>query len=363
MIKSFDYLKTLPEVENDVMSAVRRVLRSGQLILGPETAALEDEFADFVGASHCIAVTSGTAAIHLSLMALEVGPGDEVITVSNTCAPTIAAIRLTGATPVFVDVGSHNLLMNPDALTERINSHTRCILPVHLWGSSVALDRVLEVARRHGLPVVEDCAQATGTRYRNRHVGTFGELGCFSFYPTKNLGAYGDAGAIVTQDEGLARKLKALRMYGYDKSAVSLIEGTNARIAELQAAILRVKLGVLPQWLARRRRIASLYNEHVRHPAISTPVRDDDSEPSYHQYVVRCQARDLVTESLRASGIGFGIHYPVPVHLMPAYRHLGGDSLALPVTVRASHEILSLPVHEALTEKEALTVAKTLNAI
>ncbi len=366
MIKTFDYLRLLPEIEDEVTAALRRVLRSGRLILGPETAAFEEEFADFVGARHCVAVTSGTTALHLSLMALGVGAGDEVVTVSNTCAPTIAAIRLTGATPVFVDVRGKDLLLDTEALAARIGERTRAIMPVHLWGHSVHMEDVLEIARRHGVPVVEDCAQATGTRTQGRHVGTLGDLGCFSFYPTKNLGAYGDAGAIVTESAELAARLEALRMYGYEGSAVSSIEGTNARIAEFQAAILRVKLRVLPSWLARRRRIAALYDDHVRNPAIALPPRgrevgDREETPSYHQYVVRCANRELVTGALEAAGIGYGIHYPLPVHLMPAYAFLGGESLELPVTVRASHEILSLPVHEALTEAEALEVARVLN--
>ena len=361
MIKTFDYLATLPEIEDEVMAALARVLRSGRLILGPETAAFEEEFAAFVGGGHCVAVTSGTAALHLALMALGVGAGDEVVTVANTCAPTVAAIRLTGATPAFVDVREADLMMDPEALEEKIHRRTRCILPVHLWGHSVRMEPVLEVARRHRLPVVEDCAQATGTRYRGRHVGLFGELGCFSFYPTKNLGAYGDAGAVVTADAGLAARLKALRMYGYDGSAVSRLEGTNARIAELQAAILRVKLRRLPRWLARRRRIAALYDRQLKNPAISPPPRDAEIEASYHQYVVRCRAREPVTEALAAAGIGFGIHYPVPVHRMPAYAFLGGGDLDLPVTERASREILSLPIHEALADDEVLAVARTLN--
>lgn len=364
MIKTFDYLKLLPEIEEEVTAALERVLRSGRLILGPETAAFEEELADFVGARHCVAVTSGTAALHLSLMALGIGPGDEVVTVSNTCAPTVSAIRLTGATPVFVDVREQDLLLDTDQLAAKIGERTRAIVPVHLWGHSVRMERLLEIAERHGVPVVEDCAQATGTRYQARHVGTFGDFGCFSFYPTKNLGAYGDAGAIVTGDAELAARLKALRMYGYEGSATSNVEGTNARIAEFQAAILRVKLRVLPDWLGRRRRVAALYDEHVRHPAIALPPRGREGEtPSYHQYVIRCQDRAAVTAALDDAGVGWGIHYPLPVHLMPAYAFLGGESLELPVTVGASREILSLPIHEALAEDEVLEVAGVLNRV
>lgn len=361
MIKTFDYLRSLPEIEEDVMAAIARVLRSGELILGSETEAFEKEFAEFVGAGFCVAVSSGTAALHLALMALGVDPGEEAITVSNTCAPTVAAIRLTGAVPVFVDVLEADLMMDPGGLEELINERTSCILPVHLWGRSAELEQILEVAGRHGVAVVEDCAQATGTQYRGRHVGTFGRLGCFSFYPTKNLGAYGDAGAVVTSDAALAARLRALRAYGYESSPVSQIEGTNARIAELQAAILRVKLRVLPQWLARRRQIAALYDAHLRNPAVALPPHQEGVEASYHQYVIRCRHRPAVTDALRAAEIDFGIHYATPVHLMPAYRFLGGSLLDLPTTVRSCDEVLSLPIHEGLKESEAMAVAEALN--
>ncbi len=360
-VRTFDYVHSLREIEDAVMEAVARVLRSGRLMLGPETTAFEREFAEYVGAAHCVGVASGTAALHLALLALGVGPGDEVITVSNTCVPTVASIRLTGAMPVFVDVRADDLMMDATALESLINARTRCILPVHLWGLSVQMYQVLEIADRHGLPVVEDCAQATGTRFRGQHVGTFGQLGCFSFYPTKNLGAYGDAGAVVTQNEELADRLRALRMYGYDGAPVAAIEGTNARISEIQAAMLRVKLRVLPDWLHRRRAVAAVYDTHIRHPSIALPPHQEDVEPAFHQYVVRCRNRDAVIQMLEAAEIGYGIHYPTPVHLMPAYDFLGGESLRLPCTTQACNEVLSLPIHEAISQDEALAVAVQLS--
>ena len=363
MIKPFDYLKSLPEIEAEVMDAVARVLHSGWLILGPETTAFEKEFADYVGARHCVGVTSGTAALHMALLALEVGPGDEVITVSNTCAPTVAGIRLTGATPVFVDIQDEDLMMDPDRLEALITPRTRCIIPVHLWGHTVQLDRILDLAQRHGIAVIEDCAQAAGTTYRGRHVGAFGRLGCFSFYPTKNLGAFGDAGAVVTEDAALAARLRKLRMYGYEGSRVSQIEGTNARIGEIQSAILRIKLRVLPRWLQQRRGVAALYDEHIRHPDITLPLRQPETEPSYHQYVIRCRDRQAVIEALEAAEIGYGIHYPTPVHLMPAYAFLGGEALDLPITTQSCRDILSLPIHEAISDDDALVVIETLNHV
>jgi aminotransferase EvaB len=363
MIRTFDYQRSLRGIEGEVLEAVRRVLSSGSLMLGPETTGFEEEFAAYVGARACIGVSSGTTALHLALLGLGVGPGDEVVTVSNTCAPTVAAIRLTGATPVFVDVLESNLLMDPARVAQALTERTRCIVPVHLWGHAVDLDALTELARDRGVTIVEDCAQAHGTRYHERHVGTFGRVGCFSFYPTKNIGAYGDAGGIVTDDEELGARLRAMRMYGYDDAAVAEVEGMNARIAELQAAILRIKLRVFPDWLARRREIAALYDASIAHPDVRTPAGDPSSEASYHQYVVRTGRRAELIEALRAAEIGFGIHYPTPVHRMPAYAFLDADSAALGNTERAAGEILSLPIHEALELEEARRVAECVNSL
>jgi dTDP-4-amino-4,6-dideoxygalactose transaminase len=225
------------------------------------------------------------------------------------------------------------------------------------------MDALMELADSHFIPVVEDCAQAHGTTYRGRQVGTFGAMGCFSFYPTKNIGAYGDAGAVVTNQPRWAKRLRSIRMYGYDENACSQHEGVNARIAEIQAAILRIKLRVFPAWLQRRRAVADVYLRGIAHPGLRLPTTPTAVDPSYHQFVIRCQEREPVIAALRAEGIGFGIHYPLPVHLMPAYRFLGGESLDLPVTVDASHHILSLPIHEALTTAEAMAVVTTLNAL
>ncbi len=360
-VKTFDYLRSLPEIEPQILEAVSRVLHSGRLILGPETQAFEREFAQLIGCRHCIGVNSGTSAIYLALAALGVGAGDEVITVSNTCVPTVAAIRQTGATPVFVDVAEHDLMMDPELLEAALSKQTKCILPVHLWGQSADIPEILAVAGRHGLNVVEDCAQAHGTTWDGRPVGSFGKVGCFSFYPTKNIGAFGEAGAIVTDDDDLAMEIRSRRMYGYDASAIAHREGTNARISEIQAAILRVKLRVFDDWLQRRRRAARSYFELIDSPSIRLPQRKPLVAHSYHQFVVRCAERERVTRALEARNIGFGIHYPTPVHLMPAYRFLGGPRLELPVTVEASGQILSLPIHESLEDAEVAAVAEAVN--
>lgn len=361
MIKSFDYLASLPEIEDEVREAIDRVMVSGRLILGPETEAFEKEFAEFIGSQHCVGVGSGTSALHLALLAIDVGPGDEVVTVANTCAPTIAAIRLTGATPVFTDIRREDLMMNVGRVRSLLTERTRCILPVHLWGSSVHMDQLRRLADEHGIPIVEDCAQAHGTTWKNRSVGTFGVAGCFSFYPTKNIGALGDAGAVVTDDAAVAERLRRLRMYGYSGTPVSQEEGINGRISELQAAILRVKLRIYPKWLDRRLEVASIYNSELANSNIKKPSHPDECGPTYHQYVIRCKDRDTLAAYLQERGIQTGIHYPVPVHQMPAYRSFRQSHTDLAVTETSCKEILSLPIHESITPGEARTVAEAVN--
>lgn len=362
MIRTFDYLRSFTEIEQEVIEALQRVLHSGQLILGPETTRFEEEFADYVGARYCVGVTSGTTAIHMALAALDVGPSDEVLTVANTCAPTVAAIRLTGGVPLFVDINDEDLMMDVGRIEAGITYKTRCILPVHLWGHAANLDALLAIAERHGIPVVEDCAQAHGTTWKGRAVGTFGAAGCFSFYPTKNIGAFGDAGAVVTDDAALAARLRRLRMYGYKQgSGVADEEGLNGRISEMQAAILRVKLRVYPQWLERRKAVAQHYETTIRNSAIRRPRILPHCEPSYHQYVVRLRARDALANYLSEQGIQTGIHYPVPVHRMPAYQQLPRCPDYLRVTERASREILSLPIHESISIEEVDFIAAAIN--
>lgn len=360
MIRTFDYIKVLETHETEIMAAIQRVLFSGKLILGPETEAFESEFAREVGAKHCVGVTSGTTALHLALFALGVGYGDEVITVSNTCAPTVSAIELTGATPVLVEVRDEDLMMDLDCLEKAITDRTKCILPVHLWGQAVAIDRVCAIADRAGIPVLEDCAQGQRTLFQGQHVGTFGVAGCFSFYPTKNLGAYGDAGAIITNDDDLATRLRLQRMYGYSRSNYSEMPGMNARIAEIQAAILRVKLRHLSGWIDRRRQIAAQYHAGIANASIRLPYLHNDRAHAFHQYVIRCQDRARVMAMLDKHEIGYGIHYPTPIHQMPAYRRL---DCSLPITEKASLEILSIPIHEALADADVDTIINVLNSV
>jgi aminotransferase EvaB len=362
MIHAFDYRRSLAWIQEDVSAAIERVLQSGKLLLGPETEAFEAEFAAAIGMPHCVAVASGTAALQLALLALDVEPGDEVITVANTCVPTIAAITACGARPVYVDVRPDDLMMDVALIEKNISNRTRCLLPVHLWGNGVAMSALRELADRHGLSIVEDCAQAHFTRIADQWAGTWGDAGCFSFYPTKNIGSYGDAGAIVVRSAKLAERLRRLRFYGFASPGFAVEPGLNARISELQAAILRVKLRVYPQWLERRKALANRYRKSLRHPGVQHPVWDRQIEPSFHQYVIRCQQRDSLMQLLSAAQIGHGIHYPYPMYKMPGYPAERGLEHQLIVTERAATEILSLPIHEALQDGEVDEVAMVINS-
>ncbi|MDC1161147.1 DegT/DnrJ/EryC1/StrS family aminotransferase [Luminiphilus sp.] len=358
MVKLFDYQRALPALENELNEAFRRVLHSGHLILGPETEKFETEFARWVGAKHCVAVSSGTAALSLSLRAIGVQAGDEVITVSNTCAPTISAILEAGGTPVFVDVEPDTLMMDVRAVEAAITPDTRCIIPVHLWGNSVNLDELAALSDSYKIAIVEDCAQATGTRYRGRHVGNFGAAGCFSFYPTKNLGCYGDGGAVITDDKSVEKRLRMLRVYGFDGTSVSMVEGVNARPSELQSAFLRVRLRKLDEDLARRTDNANRLARHL--DATKVPATSAHTDHSYHQFVLRVARREYATELFDETGIQWAVHYETPTHVMPAFRNFSGP---LPVTESAARHIISIPVHENLTTSEMDLICDALTRI
>ncbi len=358
----FDYLSTLPEINEKLTSAFNDVLYSGQLVLGPQTHAFEEEFAAWLGAKQCVAVSSGTTALHLALLGVGVQSGDEVITVANTCAPTIAAIRLCGATPVFVDVDPQTLMMDLNLIESACTDRTKVIVPVHLWGMCVDMDRLMSIAKSKRLKVVEDCAQAHGTLFKNTSVGLFGDAGCFSFYPTKNIGAFGDAGAIVSNDESLLKTLKAKRMYGYDASGVSQEEGMNARIHELQAAFLRVRLQqYTTSSLSKRRKNAQLYGTLLPTANVAPIPVPQHCLPTYHQYVIRTDYRSELIDHLTENDITCGIHYAIPVHKHPGYNFLhSADTIRLPITESACDEILSLPVHEGLSPKDIERVVRII---
>ncbi len=347
--------------QQDIDAAVSRVLNSGWYILGKEVAAFEEEFAAFCGVAGCVGVNSGTDALTLALRGLNIGPGDQVITVAHTAVATVAAIALTGATPVLVDIDPATFTMSPQALEQAITPATKAVIPVHLYGHPAEMDAILKIARRHGLAVIEDCAQAHGAAYKGRPVGTLGDLGCFSFYPTKNLGALGDGGAVVGNDPDLLERVRLLREYGWTPTAryVSMIPGMNSRLDEMQAAVLRAKLGFLAEENEARRGLAAAYAELLA-DSVTKPVERPGCRHVYHLYVVRVSNRDAVRKRLEELGVGSGIHYPVPIHLQPAYAQGGVIAHDLAETERAALEILSLPMQPYLSIRQVERVAQAL---
>ena len=342
----------------EIQAAIAAVLERGRYILGEEVGAFEQEFATWVGVEHGVGVNSGTDAIVVALRALGVGTGDEVITVSHTAVATVAAIEMCGASAVFIDIDPTTYTMNPALLAARITPRTKAIIVVHLYGHPAALDAIQQVAS--DIPIIEDCAQAHGAKIGERHVGSMGTFGCFSFYPTKNLGAIGDGGMLVTHDAGLAQRAREIREYGWRQRYVSAIPGINSRLDELQAAILRVKLRTLDASNDRRRAIAARYATGLANTKLVLPTEGANARHVYHLYVVRAQGREELMKRAREAGVGTGIHYPVPVHLQPAYagRCVGAD--ALPETERAASEVLSLPMYPELSDADVAAVIRTL---
>jgi dTDP-4-amino-4,6-dideoxygalactose transaminase len=359
-IPNWTYLPEYAELGPEILAAVREVFESGRLILGPKLVEFEQQFAAWLGVEHGVGVNSGTDALFLALKALDVGPGDEVITVSNTAVPTVASIRAAGATPVFVDVDPETYLMDVARVEARLSPRTRAIMPVHLYGHPVDLDPLLDLARARGLRIVEDCAQSHGARYRGRMTGTIGDIGAFSFYPTKVLGAYGDAGMCVTNSAGLAERLRMLRFYGMQQTYYSEIEGYNTRLDEVQAAILSVKLKTLDQALAARRHIADLYAAELGDVPLKLPCVRDDCSHAFFLYVVRTPRRDECVAALAREGIEARIHFPTPIHRMRGYEFLGYHDGDLPQSEAAAREIMSLPLFPGLTDAQIRRVAAVL---
>ena len=359
-IKFGDLQREYQEIKGELDAAALRVLGSGWFILGKELDGFEQAFAAYLGVSHVIGCASGTEAIALALMACDVGPGDEVITVAHTAVPTISAISMTGARPVFVDIEPDGCLMDVSLMESAITPRTAAILPVHLYGQCVDMYRLSALASRHGIPVVEDCAQAGGATYRGRKAGSLGQVAAFSFYPSKNLGCYGDGGAVATDDPTLADKLKMLRNYGQRQRYHHEIIGINSRLDEIQAAILVAKLPHLDAWNRRRRDIAASYTAALAGLPVRAPVESPENEHVYHLYVIQAAERDRLQASLAERGIQTLIHYPVPAHLQPAYASLGYTASGLPVTERAADAILSLPIYPQLTDAEVAAVVAAI---
>lgn len=347
-------------IKEEIDSAISRVLQRGRYILGEEVQAFEREFSAYVGVRFGIGVGSGTEALHLALRSCGVASGDEVITVSHTAVATVAAIELCGAKPVFVDILSDSYLIDPEKVEEAITPKTKAIIPVHLYGQVADMEAILSIAKRHRLWVIEDCAQSHGALLKGRRSGSWGDLGAFSFYPTKNLGAMGDAGMVVTDNSELAERLRLLRQYGWRQRYVSEMPGFNSRLDEIQAAILRVKLKYLDQWNALRRKKAKLYTMLFKDLAVRPPSENDPQGHVYHLYVVRVKNRDDLQIFLRDRGIETLIHYPVPIHLQKAYQYLGYRKGALPVTELCAEEVLSLPLYPEIAETDIETVANQI---
>jgi dTDP-4-amino-4,6-dideoxygalactose transaminase len=347
-------------LDEEILVAIKRTLASTQWILGDEVAEFEAEFASYSGGQFGVGVNSGTSALHLALLAAGVGPGDEVITVANTFVATVAAIGYTGARPVFVDVDAVTLNMDVNLIERAITPRTKVILPVHLHGLPADLDPILAIARRHKLLVIEDAAQAHGASYRGKRVGSIGDMGCFSFYPGKNLGACGEGGMVVTDNPQFAKQIRMLRDWGQDSKYHHKYKGYNYRMEGLQGAILRVKLRYLDGWTQARRQLAGIYRELLTESGFRLPAEPAGTQPVYHVYAVGTPRRDAVQAALRERGIHTGIHYPVPVHLQQAYSEYGYTQGDLPVTETICSETLSLPMYAELPASDVVEVCSAL---
>lgn len=342
----------------EIDAAVARVMDGEMYILGREVAALEEEFATYCGSSYAVGVNSGTDALTLALMALDIKPGDEVITVSHTAVATVAAIERAQAVPVLVDVEADFYTLDPAALEAAITSKTRAVIPVHLYGQPADMDALMKIAKVHGIKVIEDCAQATGALYQGRRVGTIGDIGTFSFFPTKNLGCLGDGGMAVTDDAGLAERLRRLRQYGWGQDRVSTLPGMNSRLDEIQAAILRAKLPYLDEDNAARREIAASYNASLSDESLSLPAVRPECTHVFHLYVVQHSDRDGLRAHLTDKDIAAGIHYAEPAHHHPAYTSCA-HSIGLPTTEALVDRILSLPMYPELDPAPVIDAIKS----
>jgi dTDP-4-amino-4,6-dideoxygalactose transaminase len=341
---------------SEIDKAIAKVLRKGRYVLGEEVASFEDEFASYIGTKSAVGVGSGTEALHIALKACGIGRGDEVITVSHTAVATVAAIELAGAKPVFVDIEPGYYTMDASKVEAAITRRTKAVLPVHIYGQPVDIDKIAGIARKRKLFLIEDCAQAHGAEYKGRKAGSLGDIACFSFYPTKNLGALGDGGMVLTSDKELAEKTRLLREYGWAQRYVSQIPGWNTRLDEIQAAVLNIKLKYLDADNQRRRDIAGSYDRGLADTGLALPKERSGCRHAYHLYVVRTRRRDELSDFLRGRGISALIHYPFPVHRQPAYR----SKVKLKVSEACADEVLSLPMYPELSLKEVRTVIRVI---
>jgi dTDP-4-amino-4,6-dideoxygalactose transaminase len=360
-IPALDLKAQFASIRKEILAAVNSVLEDQHFILGPEVQALEKEIASYLGSQYGVGLASGTDALILALRACEIGPGDEVLCPSFTYIATADSVSLLGATPVFVDIDPKTFTMDPSAIESGITPHTKAIIPVHLYGQAADMEPILEIARRKHLRVIEDTAQAIGANYKGRKVATLGDIGCLSFFPSKNLGGCGDGGMVVTDSETLTKRLRSLRSHGSVKKYFSEEQGWNSRLDEMQAAILRVKLRYLESWSAGRQEKAARYDALLRDiPDVEIPLVAGWGTHVFHQYTVRLPRRDQVQSFLASRGIASTVYYPTPVHLQPIYKSLDYKVGDFPETERAAAEVLSLPIYPELTEDQLQRVAETI---
>ena len=361
MIPYLDLKAQYRSIKDEVDAAVLRVLDSTQFVLGDEVTAFEREFAAYCQAAETVGVNSGTSALHLALLAAGIGPGDEVITSPFTFVATVAAIRYAGATPVLVDIEPDYFTIDTSKIEAAITVRTRAIIPVHLYGQPADMDPILDIARRHKLSVIEDAAQAHGAEYHGRRCGSIAETACFSFYPGKNLGAYGEGGALTTMRADVAAKCRTLRSWGEEKRYEHRFKGFNYRMDGIQGAVLRVKLRHLVAWTEQRRAVAAWYAQTLDPETVRLPKERPGCRHVYHVFVVRSDSRDELRETLTSEGVQTGIHYPIPVHLQPAHEDLGYRSGDFPVAETAAREVLSLPIFPEMTREQVDTVAAVVS--
>lgn len=362
-VKFWDFKPEYSEIRNEILQAVDEVFKSGWLILGERVITFENAWAKYSGVAHGVGVNSGTDALFLALKALGIGPGDEVITVANTAIPTVSAIESTGALTRFVDTEPDTYLMDPNKIEAVIGPKTRCILPVHLYGQCANMDAINFIARKHELPILEDCAQSHGATQNGSKAGSMGSASAFSFYPTKVLGAYGDAGMVLSGSDKLAEKVRRLRAYGISDSYISDEHGYNSRLDEVQAAILSTKLPLLEGWIKERQRLAGVYSKFLSGLSLGLPAVAKGNQHVYYAYVVRHPKRTRFIEMLSGEGIQVNITYPHPISLMAGYQHLGYKAGDLPETERACKEVFSLPLYPGLTAENQEKVCMALKDI
>ena len=359
MIQFVDLRAQHDSIRKELFDAITGIIDNSAFIMGPAIKEFEPKFAEFCGSRHAIGCSSGTSALHLALWALGIGAGDEVITIPHTFIATAEAISLCGAKPVFVDIDPATYTMDPSKLEAAITPKTKAVITVHLYGNPTNMDPILEIARKHGLKVVEDCAQAHGAEYKGKRVGSIGDIGCFSFFPGKNMGAMGDAGAVLTDNDEIAQKVRMLRNHGREGKYEHQYVGYNERMDNLQAAILNVKLPHLAAWNELRREHAAEYSKLLA-GIVSTPTEAPGCKPVYHLYVIRHPKRDELQKYLKEKGIATGVHYPLPLHLQPAYADLNYKEGDFPATEQAAKEVLSLPMYPEMTSAMIQEVAEAI---